>query len=51
MEATKPSNPVDKLEKYDEHSLKGTLFSVLAFVGGGIVSFIVLLFVLYMTRL
>lgn len=48
MEATKPSNPIDK---YDEHSLKGTLFSVLAFVGGGIVSFIVLLFVLYMTRL
>lgn len=51
MEVTKPCNPVDKLEKYDEHSLKGTLFSVLVFVGGGIVSFILLLFILYMTRL
>lgn len=50
MEATKSSSPQAGLDKYDEQSLKGTLFSVLFFVGGGIVSFIVLLFVLYMTR-
>lgn len=41
----------EKLSKTDEQSLKGTLFSSLVFVGGGIVSFIVLLFAIYMTRL
>jgi len=38
-------------EKYDEQSLKGTLFSTIVFVGGGIVAFIALLFILYMIRL
>lgn len=39
-----------EMEKYDEDSLKGTLFSTLVFVGGGIVAFIILLFVFYMMR-
>lgn len=34
----------------DQNSLKGTLFSTLVFVGGGITFFIVLLFYFYMTR-
>jgi|GEM_PF-3738527 len=33
------------------YSLKGTLFATVVFVGGVIVLFIVLLFVIYMTRL
>ena len=40
-----------ELEKKHEDSLKGTLFSTVVFVGGGIVFFIILLFVLYMTRI
>ena len=47
---TKISKLDEKSEENDVHSLKGTLFSTLVFVGGGIVSFIVLLFVFYMTR-
>jgi len=50
MEVTK-SQQERKVEKYEEDSLKGTLFSTLVFVGGGIVLFIILLFVLYMIRL
>ena len=38
-------------EHNDENSLKGTLFSTIVFVGGGILFFIVLLFYFYMTRL
>lgn len=34
----------------DVDSLKGTLFSSIVFVGGGILFFIVLLFVFYMAR-
>lgn len=34
----------------DQNSLKGTLFSTIVFVGGGILFFIVLLFYFYMTR-
>lgn len=34
-----------------EQSLKGTLFSTIVFVGGGILAFILLLFYFYMTRL
>jgi hypothetical protein len=37
-------------ENDDVNSLKGALFSSIIFVGGGIVFFIVLLFVFYMTR-
>jgi len=44
-------NTEEKVDKYNEQSLAGTLFSTVVFVGGGIVSFIILLFVLYMTRL
>lgn len=33
------------------NSLKGTLFSTLVFVGGGIVIFMVTLFVFYMIRI
>lgn len=38
-------------EHNNENSLKGTLFSSIVFVGGGITFFIVLLFYFYMTRL
>lgn len=34
----------------DENSLKGTLFATVIFVGGGIIFFIILLFVFYMAR-
>lgn len=34
----------------DIDSLKGTLFSTIVFVGGGILIFIVILFVFYMAR-
>ncbi|HLR53009.1 MAG TPA: hypothetical protein VK072_09075 [Candidatus Avamphibacillus sp.] len=50
MEMTKGQHE-EKVEKYEEDSLKGTLFSTLVFVGGGIVLFIILLFALYMIRL
>lgn len=41
-----------KNKELDEEvmSLKGTLFSTIVFVGGGIVSFIIILFVFYMMR-
>ncbi|WP_190279362.1 hypothetical protein [Ornithinibacillus gellani] len=48
METTKVKTPEHEVEV---NSLKGTLFSTLVFVGGGIILFIVLLFALYMTRL
>ncbi|HLS23037.1 MAG TPA: hypothetical protein VK037_03865 [Pseudogracilibacillus sp.] len=35
----------------DVKSLKGTLFSTIVFVGGGLISFMVTLFGFYMTRL
>lgn len=38
-------------ELEDENSLKGTLFSTIVFVGGGIIAFIVILFYFYMTRI
>jgi len=38
-------------EHNNENSLRGTLFSSIVFVGGGIAFFIVLLFYFYMTRL
>lgn len=34
-----------------EDSLRGTLFSTIVFVGGGIIVFIVVLFIFYMTRI
>lgn len=44
---------IEAIEVDDEHvnSLKGTLFATVVFVGGGIILFIILLFVIYMTRL
>lgn len=39
------------LDQEEVHSLKGTLFSTLVFVGGGIVIFMVTLFVFYMIRI
>lgn len=48
MEATNVKK--DKAHLEDVNSLKGTLFSTLVFVGGGISFFIILLFVFYMTR-
>lgn len=45
----------EKVKKQDvtieeQNSLKGTLFSTIVFVGGGILAFILLLFYFYMTR-
>ncbi|MBY7143073.1 hypothetical protein KFZ56_08390 [Virgibacillus sp. NKC19-3] len=53
MEAPKDMIPKDAQEqgKDDVKSLKGTLFSSIVFVGGGITLFIVLLFVIYMIRI
>ncbi|AIF45218.1 hypothetical protein [Virgibacillus sp. SK37] len=50
MATGKVSTPEEKVVHHDDQSLKGALFSSLVFVGGGIVSFIVLLFVIYMMR-
>jgi len=41
---------VEKTET-DDLSLQGTLFSTIVFVGGGILAFIVILFIFYMTRI
>lgn len=35
----------------DVESLRGTLFSSIVFVGGGIIAFILVLFYFYMTRI
>jgi len=35
----------------DYNSLKGTLFSTIVFVGGGILAFMIVLFFFYMIRL
>lgn len=50
MELKKMKTFVEKTNVYEEESLRGTLFSVLIFVGGGIVFFITLLFVFYLMR-
>lgn len=46
-------NPVDKVavESSEVNSLKGTLFSTIFFVGGGLIIFMAVLFYFYMTRL
>lgn len=51
METTKLNPEEINQENEDVNSLKGTLFSSIIFVGGGIVFFIILLFVFYMTRI
>lgn len=50
MKATNlnPKKENESLE--DVNSLKGTLFSTIVFVGGGILLFIIVLFVFYMAR-
>jgi len=45
------STPHVNKQKSAEKSLKGTLFSTIVFVGGGILFFIILLFYFYMTRI
>ncbi|MGM8366096.1 hypothetical protein ACLIBG_11550 [Virgibacillus sp. W0181] len=49
MEAVKNNKPNKELVE-NENSLKGTLFSTIVFVGGGILIFIIVLFVFYMMR-
>lgn len=48
------TSDVEKVDVQVDHeeinSLKGTLFSTIVFVGGGIVFFILVLFYFYMTR-
>lgn len=39
-----------ELNLEDQDSLRGTLFSTLVFVGGGIIIFIIILFIFYMIR-
>lgn len=50
MEATKLSPQKSGGNTEETNSLKGTLFSTIVFVGGGILFFIVLLFAFYMAR-
>ncbi|HLR69946.1 MAG TPA: hypothetical protein VK085_00780 [Pseudogracilibacillus sp.] len=40
-----------QVDHEDVNSLKGTLFSTIVFVGGGILIFILILFYFYMTRI
>lgn len=51
MEKSKGITPENKKYNEEENSLKGALFSSIVFVGGGIVLFMVLLFIMYMFRL
>jgi len=39
------------VQQEDFNSLKGTLFSTIVFVGGGIVAFMITLFFFYMIRI
>ncbi|MGJ9458676.1 hypothetical protein [Oceanobacillus sp. CF4.6] len=50
METTKKIIQEENVDKDDVNSLKGALFSSIVFVGGGIVGFILLLFITYMVR-
>jgi len=50
MESTKINPEEIDQDIEDVNSLKGTLFSSVVFVGGGILFFIVVLFVFYMMR-
>ncbi|WP_249870009.1 hypothetical protein [Oceanobacillus saliphilus] len=51
METTKKIAQEENIDTHDVGSLKGALFSSIVFVGGGIVSFILLLFITYMVRI
>ena len=50
MEAAKVTNQEVKVDEEIEDSLKGTFFSSIVFVGGGIVFFWLLLFLFYTMR-
>lgn len=41
---------VVEVDEAEINSLKGTLFSTIVFVGGGIIAFIILLFIVFMIR-
>jgi len=41
----------DVIQQEEFNSLKGTLFSTIVFVGGGILAFMIVLFFFYMIRL
>ena len=51
MESTKKLTLEEQEKQLDEQTLKGTLFSSLVFVGGGIIAFILLLVIVYMVRI
>lgn len=51
METTEKLTPEEQEEMLDKESLKGTLFSSIVFVGGGIIAFILLLVIIYMVRI
>ncbi|MBR7797390.1 hypothetical protein GT022_15220 [Agaribacter marinus] len=48
---TNNKNVIAKEKHNKKYSLKGTLFSSIVFVGGTIIAFILLLWVLYMVRI
>jgi len=50
MESTKLNPEKIDQDSKEIYSLKGTLFSSIVFVGGGILFFIIVLFVFYMMR-
>lgn len=51
METTEKLTLEEQEKQINEVSMKGTLFSSLLFVGGGIIAFILLLVIVYMVRL
>jgi len=51
METTEKLTPEEQEEQLEQETLKGTLFSSIVFVGGGIVAFILLLIIVYMVRI
>lgn len=51
MEISKDMTPEKNRDQNEANSLKGALFSSVVFVGGGIVLFMALLFVMYMIRM
>lgn len=51
METTEKLTLEEQEKQLEQEALKGTLFSSLVFVGGGIVAFILLLIIVYMVRI
>lgn len=50
MESAEKLTIEEQEKRLNEQTLKGTLFSSLVFVGGGIVAFILLLVIVFMAR-